>query len=116
MRLTAIIYLAFKELYKEQSAVTWTDRLDNAADMFRRESISVLGSAVNKICQKCGDDYSEACNVSITDQKSGLKISILNLLKLSSKSLIGHFLVQNCDDRSKRVIDFLQVLETLIMT
>ena len=44
-------------------------------------------------------------------RKVELKISILNLLKLNAKYLIGHFLVSNSDIRSKRVVDFLQVLK-----
>ena len=70
-----------------------------------------MGNAVNTISQKSDSVADYANNVSITDQKSGLKISILNLLKLTAKFLIGHFLVENSDERSKNVVDFLQVLK-----
>ena len=48
---------------------------------------------------------------SITGQKSGLKISILTLLKLSGKFLIGYFLIKKLDARSKQVLKFFDVLK-----
>ena len=73
MRLTARLYLAFREEYGKQSTVM-TDKLDNAADMFRREVITILGSAINQLCQKSGsNDDHDANNSSVTDQKSGVK-------------------------------------------
>ena len=45
-----------------------------------------------------------------TNQKSGLKLILLNLLKLVSKYLIGYFLVLSEDKRSTRVVEFMQVL------
>lgn len=47
---------------------------------------------------------------SLTDQKAGLKISILNLKKVNGKYLVGFFLTKNQETQSKRVIDFIQVL------
>ena len=82
------------------------DRLNNVADMYRREAITILGNAVNVISEKSDDVQ----NLSISGQKSGLKVSILNLLKLTAKFLIGHILVKGCDERAKRVTNFLQVL------
>ena len=111
MRLTARVYLLFRKLYEEQSEIIMHDKLCNAADMFRRETISIWGRAINSLCEKADDNDNASRHISITDQKSGLKISILNLLKLNSKFLIGHFLVTNSDGRSKRVVDFLQVLK-----
>lgn len=52
--------------------------------------------------------------MSVTGQKSGLKVSILNLLKCTAKFLTGYFLMQNSDARSQRVVDFLQVLKLFV--
>ena len=46
----------------------------------------------------------------ITDQKSGLKVSILSFVKATGKILIGYFLMQELDARSQ-VVEFLQVLQ-----
>ena len=51
---------------------------------------------------------------SVTDQKSGLKVSILHLLRATGKLLIGYFLMQKLDARSQQVVEFLQVLELYI--
>jgi len=50
-------------------------------------------------------------STSIKSQKSGLKVNILNLLKLSAKFLVGHFLVKNEEIRSTNVTNFIQVLK-----
>ena len=47
----------------------------------------VLAEAINKLCNQ------EVSENSVSDQKSGLKISLLNLIKLTGYILIGHFLV-----------------------
>ena len=68
----------------------------------------VLGRAINKLCEQPDPELNR---MTISGQKSGLKISILNLLKLTGQILIGHFLVQ-CDDiRSNRIVEFLKVLK-----
>ena len=110
MRLTARVYLTFHEIYTTQTEVHFDDCLNNAADMYRREAITVLGRAINDISEKASDDK-EIGSTSVCGQKSGLKVSILNLLKLTSKFLIGYFLVKNLDERAKKVTDFLQVLK-----
>ena len=46
-----------------------------------------------------------------TDQKSGLKLSILNLLKLTGDQLVGYFPVELQYNRSKKVVEFLKVLK-----
>lgn len=106
MRLTARIYLAFRSIYSQQSAIKLENEEGNSADIFRRETITILGEAINDICKK--EDLSSEV-ASITNQKSSLKISILNLLKLNTKFLLGHFLMTNKDDKAKRVEMFLQV-------
>ena len=108
MRLTARIYLCFREIYSKQSEVQLIEPLNNSGDMYSREAIIILGRAVNSISEKSSDDMNQT---SISGQKSGLKVSILNLLKLTSKFLIGHFLVKGSDARAQKVTDFLQVLK-----
>ena len=109
MRLTARIYMAFRDEYAKQRDIKLEEKLNNAADIYRREVITVLGRAINQLCEK-STDGDVATAVTVTGQKSGLKINILNLLKLTAKLLIGHFLIQNLDARSKMVVDFVQVL------
>ena len=57
------------------------------------------------MCDK--EDGVDVTNV--TNQKSGLKISILNLLKINGKYLIGFYLMNNEEQKSQRVQGFLQV-------
>ena len=107
MQLVARVYLCFREIYSNQTEVKLTDLLDNAADTYRRETIGILGSAVNKLTERSSSDVN---HVSVTGQKGGLKVSILRLLKYTAKFFTGYFLVQN-SVRSRRVADFLQVLK-----
>ena len=108
MRIMARLYLNFIKKYNDQSNVILNNMHSNAADMYRRETITILGQAVEDICEK--EEHTED-GVSLSDQKSGLKVSILNFLKLSSKFLIGHFLVKNCDGEAENVRRFLEVLK-----
>ena len=110
MRLTARIYMAFRDEYAKQSEIKLEEKLNNAADIYRREVITVLGRAINQLCEMSTDGDNMPTTVTVTGQKSGLKVNILNLLKLTAKLLIGHFLIQNLDARSKMVVDFVQVL------
>ena len=52
MQLVARVYLCFREIYSNQTEVKLTDLLDNAADTYRRETIGILGSAVNKLTER----------------------------------------------------------------
>nr|XP_047142840.1 uncharacterized protein LOC124817088 [Hydra vulgaris] len=94
MRLLARIYLLFKLYYKQQTSVKLVLEMNNAADMFRRETMDILSKSINKLCENPDTELKE---FSISGQKSGLKIS--------------HFLVQNEDERSNRVVDFLKVFK-----
>ena len=76
--------------------------------MYRRESITILGRAVNNILEKDGHDTN--CT-SISGQKSEVKIIILNLIKLTTKFLIGHFLVKSLYGKAQSVTDFLPILK-----
>ena len=110
MRLLTRVYLAFRDLYSKQTEIILQETKGDASDMFRRETITILGNAVVGMCEKSETNTVEESN-SVTDLKSGLMISILNLLKLSAKYLIGHFLVNDADKDSKRVVDFLEVFK-----
>ena len=108
MPLLPRIYLCFREFYNDQTEVILTDPLNNAGDVYRREAIGILGSAVNSLAEKPSEEVN---NLLVTGQKSGLKVGILNLLKRTAKFMIGYFLVKNLDVRSQRVVEFLQVLK-----
>ncbi|XP_065673105.1 uncharacterized protein LOC124805852 isoform X2 [Hydra vulgaris] len=108
MRLTARLYLSFKSIYNNQKAVKLDNILNNAADIYCREVITIVGEAINSLSEKSNEDSD---HLLLSAQKSGLKISILNLLKLTAKFLIGYFLVKNDDLKSQRVVDLLKVLK-----
>ena len=76
--------------------------LHNAADMYRRETITILG---NSICD-ISELEDEKSQISICGLKSRLKVSIQNLLKLAAQTLIGHFLIECEDAHSKISISF----------
>lgn len=109
IRLTARIYKAFKTRYDRQTGVILDCKENNSADIFRRETITILAEAINEICDKENSDS----DVSVTEQKSGLKISILNLLKANAQYLMGYFLMKNQDQKKEKVADFLQILKLL---
>ena len=88
--------------------MTLKDRLDNAADIYRREVITILDKAVSKVTEKQPD---EVPRPSITDQNCGLKVYVLNFLKRTAHLLMGYFLMKNEDIRSQRLSDFLTVLK-----
>ncbi|XP_066936229.1 uncharacterized protein, partial [Clytia hemisphaerica] len=109
IRLMARVYLAFLECYNSQTSIIITDKADNASDMYRRESIPLLVKAVENLTEK---DEEELQPGDVVNQKSGLKLSILNMIKLTAKYLIGHYLIENCDLRSQYVVMFLKVLQS----
>ena len=110
MRLIARLYLCFRKLYAKQSTISLNNRMNNAADMYCREVITILGQAVSELCEKSMQE--DIDGTSILDQKSGLKVSILNLLKLTANFLMGYFLVKCMDQEEKRVSEFLKVLKS----
>ena len=108
MRLVARLYLAFCNLYNSQTDVQLVEPMNNAADIYRRETILILGRTIDKICEK---PDSELTSHSVSNQKSGLKIGILNLLKKTGHMLISHFLMECEDLKSNRVTEFFKVLK-----
>lgn len=111
MRLTARLYLKFMEIYNSQSIITLDDMKGDVSDVYRRETVSILTEAINNLTDKPTEPATSGNAASITDQKSGLKITIFNLIKFTSKFLIGYFLVKNQGNQSKKVVDFLSVLK-----
>ena len=103
--------MKYRAQYNAQSDVIIDDLAKNAGDLFRREGLFILSETINDICVKVSDPNDVDHGYSITNQKSGLKLSILNLLKLVSKYLIGYFLVLNEDKRSPTLADFMRVLK-----
>ena len=79
MRLVARLYLVYRKEYSNQNEVTIPDRLNNAADLYMRGGITILGNAINQLCENSNGEGEDVSNLSIIKQKSGLKISILNL-------------------------------------
>lgn len=112
MPFTARVLIAFKNVYSNQTEVKLEHKLENAADIFRCETILNLGEAIIEICEKPETVDTEVAdsNESLTGQKLGLKISILNLLKYNAKYLIGCFPMKNQGNSSKSVNDLLQGL------
>ena len=97
MLLTAKICMVFRDEYAKKSEIKLQEKLNKATDIYHREIITVLGRAINQLCEKSTDSNNVATAVTIKGQKD---------LKL----LMGHFLIQNLDARSKMVVDFVQVL------
>ena len=69
MRLLARIYLQYRKNYKEQSEIQMADILHNAPDMYRRETITILGKSIDDIC----DLEDEKSLISTCGLKEGLK-------------------------------------------
>lgn len=116
MRLITRVYFEYRKIYSQQSEIKLENPMNNVGDLYRRETVPILGNAVISLCEKPSTELVKEGNVvkgsdCVTNLKSGLMISCLNMLKLTSKFLIGHFLVQNADANSKRVVDFLEVLK-----
>ena len=109
MRLMARVYLTYRGIYCSQSEVVIQDLSSNASDMYRREGIGILASAAEKLSEK--ETSKDDDNAVVSNQKSGLKVSILNMIKLTAKFLIGHYLIKNEDMRADHVTMFLKVLK-----
>ena len=90
MRLKARLYLSFREFYSKQSAINLTYAQGNAADMYRRENITTLGEAMNALSDRSDYDINY---ITVTGQKTGLNISIRNLLIITANYLTRYYLV-----------------------
>lgn len=89
MRLIGRLYILFSSMYDSQSELTVTNLANNAADIYRMGSIPILGTAINQMCVK--DDDEELNYLSISGEKSGLKVSILNTIKHTAKLISATF-------------------------
>ena len=76
--------------------------------MFRREVITVLDDAIDSLPESTGKrESNNMVGGSVIGKKSGLKINILNLLKLAAKYVIGYHLMINMNDKSESAVNFL---------
>ena len=70
--------------------------------------ITVLDDAIDSLPESTGKGESNnMVGGSVIGKKSGLKINILNLLKLAAKYVIGYHLMINMNDKSESAVNFL---------
>ena len=70
--------------------------------------ITVLDDAIDNLPESTGKrESNNMVGGSIIGKKSGLKINILNLLKLAAKYVIGYHLMINMNDKSESAVNFL---------
>ena len=108
MRILARIYLTYQPYYSEQSEVSLTEVCGNVADMFHRDVITILGKAINDICERNEENNDDSL---LSQDKNGLKINIYNTLRLSGKYLVGYYLMKRQDKSADEVVNFLNVLK-----
>ena len=70
--------------------------------------ITVLDDAIDSLPESTGKrESNNMVGGSVIGKKSGLKINILNLLKLAAKYVIGYHLMINMNDKSESRVNFL---------
>ena len=70
--------------------------------------ITVLDDAIDSLPESTGKrESNNIVGGSVIGKKSGLKINILNLLKLAAKYVIGYHLMINMNDKSESAVNFL---------
>lgn len=70
--------------------------------------ITVLDDAIDSLPESTGKrESNNMVGGSVIGKKSGLKINILNLLKLAAKYVIGYHLMINMNDKSESAVNFL---------
>ena len=70
--------------------------------------ITVLDDAIDNLPESTGKrESNNMVGGSVIGKKSGLKINILNLLKLAAKYVIGYHLMINMNDKSESAVNFL---------
>lgn len=70
--------------------------------------ITVLDNAIDSLPESTGKrESNNMVGGSVIGKKSGLKINILNLLKLAAKYVIGYHLMINMNDKSESAVNFL---------
>lgn len=111
MRLLARLYLSVQKIYKNSTVIKYDNSSNYAADLFHREMVTVLRDAIKNLTESTKErEFDEMVGL-VSGQKIGLKINILNLLKSTAKYMIGYYLMMNLDDKSKSVVNILQVLK-----
>ena len=108
MHLLGRLYPNFKEYYSKQSEFSLPEFHGNAGDMFHRDCMVILGKAINNICER-KEIFED--DIIVSNDKNGLKILILNTLKLVGKYLIGYYLMKRQDTSAQEVVDFLKVFK-----
>ena len=96
MCITTRVCLCFCKFCKKQSRIKLPDTSGNVANMYLAKVLSLLGRAVDTLSERSLED-----RLPITDQKNGLEMSILKLLKAAGKILIAYFFMQELDDHNK---------------
>ena len=102
MRILGRLYLCFKEHYDKQSEFSLPVVLHNAGDIFHRDCMLILAKTINDICER---KESEDASI-LSNDKNGLKIFILNTLKLAGRYLIGYYLMKRQDASADEVVNF----------
>ena len=70
--------------------------------------ITALDDAIDSLPESTGKrESNNMVGGSVIGKKSGLKINILNLLKLAAKYVIGYHLMINMNDKSESAVNFL---------
>ena len=70
--------------------------------------ITVLDDTIDSLPESTGKrESNNMVGGSVIGKKSGLKINILNLLKLAAKYVIGYHLMINMNDKSESAVNFL---------
>ena len=109
MRILARLYLNFQQYYSNQSEVCLPEVCGNSADIFHRDVMTILGKAINDICERNEDNNDD--DSILSHDKNGLKIYIYNTLKLAGKYLIGYYLMKRQDTSADETVNFLKVLK-----
>ena len=81
MRLLARLYLSVQKIYKNSTVIKYDNSSNYAADLFRRDMVTVLRDAIKNLTESTKErEFNEMVGF-VSGQKIGLKINILNLLK-----------------------------------
>ena len=59
MRPLARLLFSFQKTYKNQTVIKFDNPANNAADLFRREVITILGDAINNLIESTEKEFDE---------------------------------------------------------